>query len=98
MIYQFKRTWQKFKWIIASGILAISPGILQAQDHIPQTSGFSGFLLAGFGNFNVESNLLVIDPPLIEDAEYISLRKSDVYFSFALSWRANTFTQKQATV
>ena len=41
------------------------PGV--AQDDIPQSDGFSGYLLSGPGVFSVKSNLLVTGPPLVQD-------------------------------
>ena len=38
------------------------------QDQIPETSGFSGFMLTGPGIFNISSNLLSTGPPLAGDA------------------------------
>lgn len=40
---------------------------LRAQDHIPETSGFSGYALAIPGVFFVQSNLLVSGAPLLKD-------------------------------
>ena len=60
----------KFCYVLLLMLLTGLSDQVMGQDHIPQTSGFSGFLLLGFGNFNVESNLLVTGPPLIEDAGY----------------------------
>ena len=41
---------------------------ISAQDKIPETSGFSGYILTGPGVFNIESNILVSGPPLLQDA------------------------------
>jgi hypothetical protein len=49
-------------------LLAIGCGpALAAIDDIPTTSGFSGFVLAGFGLFGVETNLIEGGPPLLSD-------------------------------
>jgi len=40
---------------------------VRAVDSIPKSSGFRGFFLVGTGYFNVESNLLVEGPPLLDD-------------------------------
>jgi len=42
-------------------------GAARAIDSIPKTSGFRGFFLAAPGYFNVESNLIVEGPPLLDD-------------------------------
>lgn len=47
--------------------IVLTSGPVLAQDDIPKTSGFSGFVLAGPGYFNVESNLIVAGAPLLDD-------------------------------
>jgi hypothetical protein len=46
---------------------------VQAQQSIPKTSGFRGFFVALPGYFNVQSNLLVKGPPLLEDVGQSSI-------------------------
>ena len=46
---------------------------VNAQDNIPTTNGFSGYLITGPGFFNVQSNLLVTGPPLLQDAGYAEI-------------------------
>ena len=48
-------------------LIVLTSGPVLAQDDIPTTSGFSGFVLAGPGYFNVESNLIVTGAPLLDD-------------------------------
>lgn len=58
---------KKILWIIMLILVLFSYPSL-AQDKIPETSGFSGYLLTGPGVFSIESNLLVTGPPLLQDA------------------------------
>lgn len=48
-------------------LVALTSRPVVAQDNIPKTSGFSGFVLAGPGYANVESSLLVTGSPLLDD-------------------------------
>jgi len=48
-------------------LIAFVCGPVIAQDNIPKTSGFSGFVLGAPGYFNVESNLIVTGSPLLKD-------------------------------
>ena len=48
-------------------LVALTSRPVVAQDDIPKTSGFSGFVLAGPGYFNIESNLIVTGSPLLDD-------------------------------
>ena len=48
-------------------LLVLMAGPVPAQDDIPTTSGFSGFVLAAPGIFDVESNLIVTGSPLLDD-------------------------------
>ena len=48
-------------------LAAISCAPALALDDIPKTSGFSGFILVAPGVFNVQSNLIVEGPPLLDD-------------------------------
>ena len=52
---------------VAAALLALGWYPVAAQDQIPETSGFSGFFLAGFGQFDVASNLLARGTPLRDD-------------------------------
>ena len=48
-------------------LAALTAQPAMAQDDIPETSGFGGFVLVGAGYFNVESNLIVTGAPLVSD-------------------------------
>jgi len=52
---------------LAVALLVLAWHSVAAQDEIPETSGFSGFVLAGAGNFDVGSNLLVRGTPILDD-------------------------------
>jgi hypothetical protein len=52
---------------VAAILLALAWHPLAAQDAIPETSGFSGFVLAGVAHFDVGSNLIVRGTPLLND-------------------------------
>ena len=62
-----KRRWKKYGKIIASCILILTSNFLQAQDEIPQTSGFSGYVLVIPGVFVVSNSLLASGAPLLDD-------------------------------
>jgi hypothetical protein len=55
--------------VLLTAVLTIAAAIhpALAVDSIPTTSGFSGFALVGPGYFNVETNLIVTGPPLLDD-------------------------------
>jgi hypothetical protein len=53
-------------WALAF-LFAVAHTPALAQDDIPATSGFSGFILFGVGYVNVESNLIVTGAPLVSD-------------------------------
>jgi hypothetical protein len=48
-------------------LILLAVNAAEAQDQIPETSGFSGYGLLGPGYFNVESNLIVTGAPLLSD-------------------------------
>jgi hypothetical protein len=53
--------------IVLASLLVTAGYPILAAEKIPETSGFSGFVLFGVGAFNVESNLIVAGPPLAGD-------------------------------
>ena len=60
----------RFKIQLASKLLAFSLffcSSMMAQDDIPETEGFSGYVITGPGVFNIKSNTLVTGPPLLGD-------------------------------
>ena len=62
-----KRRWKNYGKIISSCILILSSNFLQAQDEIPQTSGFSGYVLVIPGVFVISNSLLASGAPLLDD-------------------------------
>jgi len=52
---------------VAAILLVLAWHPLAAQDAIPETSGFSGFVLAGVARFDVGSNLIVRGTPILND-------------------------------
>jgi hypothetical protein len=53
--------------VFASCILTLTSNFLQAQDVIPQTSGFSGYVLVIPGAFVISNSLLAAGAPLLDD-------------------------------
>ena len=67
MIIWFKRPRKKLEGIIFFCCLTLIPTFLNAQDEIPQTSGFSGYVLVIPGVFVVSNSLLASGAPLLDD-------------------------------
>jgi len=67
MIIWLKRPGKKYGGIIAFFFLTLIPTFLNAQDEIPQTSGFSGYVLAIPGVFVISNSLLASGAPLLDD-------------------------------
>lgn len=62
---------------VLSTVAAINPVL--AEDGIPATSGYSGFVLVGPGYFEIESNLIVEGSPLLDDVG--SVQVSSIFSS-----------------
>ncbi len=79
---------RKWKVLWLSIFLMLDMGFICAQDQIPQTTGFSGYVLTGPGIFNVKSNLLVSGPPLVQDVgqEQTNSVFDAPSFQTALAW------------
>lgn len=68
MIILLNRLGKKYGGIIAFCFLVLIPTFLKAQDdEIPQTSGFSGYVLVIPGVFVVSNSLLASGAPLLDD-------------------------------
>lgn len=59
--------WKKYGKIITSCIIIFTSNFLQAQDEIPETSGFSGYVMVIPGVFVVSHSLLASGAPLLDD-------------------------------
>lgn len=76
---------------------------VNAQDNIPTTDGFSGFLITGPGIFNTKSNLLVTGPPLLQDAGHATISSindgptSKTAFAFPFAGEINYTNAKSRT-
>lgn len=75
----------------AIGFLASLAAVDSAMaiDKIPETSGFRGFFVALPGYFNVQSNLIVEGPPLLDD---VGNTRIDSIFASGESQSAPSFT------
>ena len=76
-----------------------------AQDDIPETDGFSGFIITGPGIFNVKSNLLVTGPPLIQDVGNVKIEsvfdspESNTALAWAFAGEINyTFSKSRTQI
>jgi hypothetical protein len=59
--------------VFASCILTLTSNFIQAQDVIPQTSGFSGYVLVIPGVFVISNSLLASGAPLLDDVGSIQI-------------------------
>lgn len=57
----------KVRFGVAAALLVLAWYPVAAQDKIPETSGFNGYVLAAPFHFNVASNLLVGGAPMLDD-------------------------------
>jgi len=67
MIIWLKKPGKMYGGIIGLCFLVLYPSFLNAQNEIPQTSGFSGYVLAIPGVFIISNSLLASGAPLLDD-------------------------------
>lgn len=101
----FRSIMKYIPWLTSVLLIIAIPFNSLAQDDIPQTSGLSGYLLFGPGFFNIESNLLVTGPPLVQDAgskqieSVFNAPESQTAFAFPLAGEINyTFSKSRTQI